>query len=75
MTPVTRPTGMSMSDWADQVTLDLDRYGYVSKLQGDDWQGWAVQFLNNVALGRNLPDPYGFEDWLEWAERFCGVML
>ena len=75
MTVLTRPAGMALRDWADQVSLDLDAYGYVTKLQDDKWQDWAVQFLNNSALGRNIPNPYWFNDWHEWAERFCGVSL
>lgn len=72
---LTRPHGMTLRDWADQVSLDLDIYGYVTKLEGEDWQNWGVQFLNNGAIGRNIPSPYGFDNWLDWAERFCGVSL
>ncbi len=68
---ITRPTGMTLPEWADRVSFDLSEYGVTSKIVGDDWQGWAVQFLNNVDIGRNLPNPYNFENWLEWAERFC----
>jgi hypothetical protein len=63
---------MKLQDWADQMSLDLDRYGAFGRLQDESrWQDWAVQFLNNTTLGRNLPNPYGFDNWQDWAERFC----
>ncbi len=69
------PYNMTLTDWADQVVLDLDQYGAFSKLEGEDWQNWGVQFLNNNSLGRYIPIPYGFTDWKEWAERFCGAFI
>ena len=71
MTTITRPSYMSLNDWADQIALDLDSYGAFGRLDGDDWQNWAMQFLNNTSLGRNFPLPYDFDDWRDWAERFA----
>ncbi len=69
---ITLPTHMGLRDWADQVALDLDSYGALGRLDDvDNWQNWAMQFLNNTTLGRNFPLPYDFDDWREWAERFC----
>jgi len=69
---ITSPTGMELRDWADQIALDLDSYGALGRLDDvENWQNWAMQFLNNTTLGRNFPLPYDFEDWREWAERFC----
>lgn len=69
---VTLPTNLELTDWANQVVLDLDPYGAFGRLQDEAfWQDWAVQFLNNTNIGRNPPNPYQFEDWREWAERFC----
>ena len=69
---LTLPTGIQLQDWADQVALDLDSYGALGRLDDvDNWQNWAMQFLNNTTLGRNFPLPYDFDDWREWAERFC----
>jgi hypothetical protein len=69
---LTLPTGMQLQDWADQVALDLDNYGALGRLDDvENWQNWAMQFLNNTTLGRNFPLPYDFDDWREWAERFC----
>lgn len=72
---ITRPTNMTLGDWADQVVLDLDRYGSYGRLDDfTSWQDWGVQFLNSTSIGRNLPNPYGFKVWSDWAERLCGVM-
>jgi hypothetical protein len=72
---VTLPTGLTLQDWADQVALDLDRFGSFGRLDHpDNWQNWAMQFLNNTSLGRNFPLPYDFADWREWAERFVQIL-
>ena len=72
---VTLPTGMGLRDWADQIALDLDPYGTFGRLDDEDqWQNWAMQFLNNMTLRENFPIPYSFENWREWAERFCQVL-
>ena len=71
----TLPTGMGLRDWADQIALDLDPYGTFGRLDDEDqWQNWAMQFLNNMTLRENFPIPYSFENWREWAERFCQVL-
>lgn len=71
---ITRPSGMMMRDWADQIVLDLDSYGSFGKLNDENWQDWGVQFLNNSTLGKNLPNPYAYENWAEWAERLCQIL-
>lgn len=72
---VTRPSYMTLSDWADQIALDLDSYGAFGRLDKDsEWQNWAMQFLNNTSLGKNFPNPYDFNHWQEWAERFCQTL-
>jgi hypothetical protein len=69
---ITLPIGMELRDWADQIALDLDSYGALGRLDDiEDWQNWAMQFLNNTTLGRNFPLPYDFDNWRDWAERFC----
>lgn len=72
---ITLPVNMTLQDWSDQVVLDLDKYGSFAKLIDDDWRRWGIQFLANMGLGGyNLPNPYYFGDWPEWAERFCGAI-
>lgn len=70
---IVRPTNMALRDWADAVSMDLGVYGVVGKLEDEDWRGWGVQFCNNVGIGKNMPNPYGFLDWRDWAERMCEV--
>ena len=75
MTVLTLPSYMSLQDWADQICLDLDTTGAIARLLDENaWQDWAIQFLNLLALGRDLPNPYNFADWREWAERFCQTL-
>lgn len=77
MTPVkiTTPTGLKLSDWAAQVCLDLDSAGRVGSLKDETmWQDWGAQLLNINTLEPNLPSPYGFTDWREWAERLCAIL-
>lgn len=72
---ITRPTNMQLLDWADCVVLDLDNYGSFGRLGSEaQWQAWGVQFLNNTTIGRNLPNPYQFTDWREWADRMAQLL-
>lgn len=57
------PIGMTLRDYADAVVLTTP--GVVSRLEGDDWRAWAAD-LNDTL---DLPDPYQFADWREWAMR------
>ena len=74
-TVITLPTYMSLRDWADQIVLDLDPYGRIGNLQDDaQWQDWGMQIINNTSLPETIPVPYYFDDWRDWAERFCQVL-
>jgi hypothetical protein len=71
---ITLPTNLALKDWADQISLDLDPYGAFGRLQDEkQWQNWAMQFLNNLTLKENFPIPYDYDNWRDWAERFCQV--
>lgn len=73
MKAITRPANMKLQDWADQVSLDLDRFGPIGKIVNDDWQSWGVQLMSLVGLGGyTIASPYQFSDWKEWANRLCG---
>lgn len=66
---------MQLTDWADQVSFGLDRYGAMPKLMDDDWQRWAAQVLVNPNIpARDAPNPYLFDDWQLWAQRFCETL-
>lgn len=72
---ITRPSYMSLRDWADQIVLDLDQFGSFGRL--DDvtrWQDWASQIINNTDFKESIQSPYHFADWRDWAERFCQVL-
>ena len=72
---ITMPTNMELLDWASQINLDLDSFGAFGRLDDPNrWQDWGMQFLNSTTIGRNLPIPYGFTDWREWAERLVGAL-
>lgn len=72
---LTLPVGLELRDWADQVILDLDDLGAFGKLESDDWQDWAVQFVGNTGLGTySPPNPYQFDNWQDWAERFVNTL-
>jgi hypothetical protein len=72
---ITMPTNMELTDWASQVVLDLDAFGAFGRLDNPElWQDWGMQFLNNTTIGRNLPIPYQFTNWKEWAERLVGAL-
>lgn len=69
------PQGMALLDWADQIVYDLDPFGSFEKLGHEyDWQNWGARLLANCDLTENLPSPYQFTDWREWAERVCGAI-
>ena len=74
--PVPIPRGISLIDWADQVVFGLDSYGAFPHLQSESaWQDWAANFLLNGPLSaKGLPNPYEFDDWVQWADRFCAVL-
>lgn len=65
------PRHMTLKDWADSVILSVtDVWSFGKLVNEDDWQSWAKAFV--VANGysqRNVPDPYMFTDWREWAQR------
>jgi len=73
---VTLPTGMGAQDWAACVITDLDAYGTFSPLDDPaEWKEWAGQFLNVTSLVEDFPDPFWFDDWQIWAERFVQTTL
>jgi hypothetical protein len=71
---IAQPRGLDLKSWADSVCLDLGALGIVGKVEGDNWQAWGAQLCNNIDTVANLPNPYGFEKWDEWAERLCSVL-
>jgi hypothetical protein len=73
---ITLPTHLSLMDWADQISLDLDSKVPVQKLlDNNNWQAWAEQYVLALQIGgNNIPNPYQFEDWRIWADGFCKAL-
>lgn len=67
------PIGMDVIEWTDKMVPILLPYGgVIGKLDDpNEWQDWArsVILINNAWQGV-APNPYQFDDWKEWAERF-----
>lgn len=76
MTFLTQPIHMSLADWTDQICLDANVGGLIGTLEKeDDWQEWALTLINLPYFSRfNPPNPLGFGDWKQWAERFINTV-
>lgn len=68
---ITQPVLIGLRDWADQICLDLDNFGPLSRLDDETkWQEWGLQFCVISGLSqKNIPNPYTYENWKDWAER------
>lgn len=66
------PVGMRAVEWADAVTINLEQFGNLPRLDSEDgWRDWALQLMTLGSLsGTTVPDPYMFLDWRPWAESF-----
>lgn len=67
------PRNMSLRDWTDSMTLELEVDGSVPRLDDIDWRGWATAVSRlSVPNQQDAPDPFSYaqEDWREWAVRF-----
>jgi len=58
--------------WTDYTAENLWSWGTIPKLLDPArWQEWGAAVLGLGTLsGINLPNPYNFSDWQEWAQRF-----
>jgi hypothetical protein len=61
---------MSLHEWCDFMVPVLEQFGNLGRLDGENWQEWALQLLNLPRLsGTVVPDPFQFAEWSDWAER------
>jgi len=67
------PTLMPFSDWADQLSLEMEDTVPIVKYTGEPWQEWAVEFINSGGLSQ-LPDPIQFTDWRTWADSVVEIL-
>ena len=74
---ITLPVIIGLRDWADQITLDLNSYGSLPRLDDETrWQEWAVSLCAISGItSKNPPDALSFSDWREWASRFAQIMV
>ena len=65
------PHGLTLKDWADSVILTVPNSWLLGRLDSDDrWQEWATGLVRAGSFSqRNLPNPYNFTDWKDWAMR------
>jgi len=70
------PRGIDLQSWADTLCLDLDEYAVIPQLYDPDrWQDWAAGLVGINGISQlNLPSPYQFNDWKEWALRFYQML-
>lgn len=67
---------MTVTAWADHLSLSLERYGIVARLDDPTrWREWAAQVNSLPAVARlSPPDPFQFGDWRDWAVRLTAVL-
>ena len=70
------PKGLTVTEWTDYVGSDLWEFGQVPKLlDPKNWQDWGASVLGMTSIsGINLPNPYNFTNWQEWAMRFNEII-
>jgi len=65
------PRHLTLHEWVDAVSLALATEGPTTVLKGTDWVQWAHNAISLPKISAfSPPDPRGFKDWREWAERF-----
>lgn len=67
------PRGLDVVTWSSLVTPLIDKYGPIGVLSDPaNWQGWASHVMLQIGLDKltDLPSPYAYADWREWAMRF-----
>jgi hypothetical protein len=69
------PRGMDVITWTSMVTPLIDPFGTVGTLmKAEDWQDWGANVMKVLKLDpADLPNPFEYQDWRAWADRFCQV--
>jgi len=65
------PRNMKLRDWADSIILSVSDGWSFGRLENEnEWRDWAIGFVRASGYSqRNVPDPYLFDDWKDWAQR------
>ena len=65
------PRGLTLQRWTSEVNLTVARLAAPMTLIGTDWKPWAFALMQVPGVAAYCPpDPRGFSDWQDWAERF-----
>lgn len=70
------PVGLTLQDWADSITFELETSGAVPRLDdAENWREWGTSLIRlSLPNRQDAPTPDGFDDWFAWAERFVGFL-
>lgn len=69
------PYGLEFVEWAIYATEQLAEYGIAPPTSEDEWATWANALFSVPDLvAQGIPQPIGFANWREWAERFVGTV-
>ncbi len=70
------PRYMTVTEWADRMNLLVDPICLPERLDDpEEWQDWATNLMDSCTNeGQNIPDPYAYDNWMDWAERFNQVV-
>lgn len=64
------PFHIDLSAWADAMVQNVEKYGNLGRLMGDDWRAFGLNMMTLPGLsGSIVPDPYAFTDWQDWVMR------
>ena len=70
------PRGMTPTEWTSAYHIDLERFGAIPALQTDaGWKDWGASVtLLSLLSGVVLPNPYEFDEFEVWAQRFNEIL-
>lgn len=69
------PRNIDVQTWTDFSEFSLDQFTPPYRLDDPaQWQHWAMNLFGDADLiGQNIPDPFSYRRWQEWAMRFNQV--
>jgi hypothetical protein len=63
------PRFHTFESWASLMVELYSAQNLEIPTHGTTWQGWAVGIKSiDVFANEAIPDPYIFDDWMEWAQ-------
>ena len=68
------PRNLSWDEWCSYMA-ELFAPQQLGTVTEDKWVDWAIGMIGiGYFTNSGVPDPRGFTDWRDWAERMVGVM-